>query len=311
MSAGPELRSYGSNLTQSNRNVGEIRSLIADIDEKIDRVEMAIDAVDAVQDKANEFSNTISKLKLSLKLMDKTGPLKFLAKAATKVLDSVQDVTKKVRDKAKELAKKIDDSKLEEKLDKAQEKLESFDSKLIGTQVALLKQINAVDQLADALDKIDEFDPDGDPAAPAAAGADALVAPPNDAIEAINNLFAEVKEKTQAIEDAVPSSTFLPVLSVRLAFDGISSSLSFLRGPLNAISKVLKPVEGILDAVGFIFNVTVGPIIDYIMNTLGINRIIDSVSEKINKLLPNPWHFRQCAGGYRYRFSGNRPTRTG
>lgn len=291
MSAGPELRSYGSNLTQSNRNVGEIRSLIADIDEKIDRVEMAIDAVDAVQDKANEFSNTISKLKLSLKLMDKTGPLKFLAKAATKVLDSVQDVTKKVRDKAKELAKKIDDSKLEEKLDKAQEKLESFDSKLIGTQVALLKQINAVDQLADALDKIDEFDPDGDPAAPAAAGADALVAPPNDAIEAINNLFAEVKEKTQAIEDAVPSSTFLPVLSVRLAFDGISSSLSFLRGPLNAISKVLKPVEGILDAVGFIFNVTVGPIIDYIMNTLGINRIIDSVSEKINKLLPNPGIF--------------------
>jgi len=54
---------------------------------------MAIDAVDAIQDKVNEFSNTISKLKLNLKLMDKVGPLKFLAKVVTKVLDGVQDVT--------------------------------------------------------------------------------------------------------------------------------------------------------------------------------------------------------------------------
>lgn len=291
MSAGPQLRSYGSNLTQSNRNVGEIRTLISDIDDKIGKVEMAIDAVDAIQDKANEFSNTISKLKLNLKLMDKAGPLKFLAKVATKVLDGVQDVTRKVRDKTKTLAKKIDDSKIEEKLDAAQEKLQSFDTKLAGTEVVLLKNITAVDQLINALNKIDEFDPNGDPAAPAAAGADTLVTPPNAAISAINNLFADIKQKTQAIEDAVPSATFLPVLSVRLAFDGISSSLSFLRGPLNEISKVLKPVEGLLDAVGFIFNVTVGPIIDYIMETLGINRIIDSVSERINKLLPNPGIF--------------------
>lgn len=291
MSAGPELRSYGSNLTQSNKNIGEIRTLIAAIDDKIDKVEMAIDAVDAIQEKADEFSSTISKLKLNLKLMDKAGPLKFLAKVATQVLDSVQDVTRKVRDKAKELAKKIDDSKLEEKLDAAQEKLQSFDMKLAGTEVVLLKNITAVDQLINALNKIDEFDPSGDPAAPVAAGADALVAPPNAAISAINNLFAEIKEKVQALDDAVPSSTFLPVLSVRLAFDGISSSLSFLRGPLNEISKVLKPVEGLLDAVGFVFNVTIGPIIDYIMETLGINRVINSVSERVNKLLPNPGIF--------------------
>ncbi len=288
MSAGPELRSYSSNLTQSNNNVGDIRGLIENINEKIDRVEMAIDAVDAVEDKADEFSDTISKLKLNLKLMSKAGPLKLLAKAADKVLNGVQNVTNKVRDKAKQLAKKIDDSKLEEKLDAAQEKLDSFDLKLIGAQSLLLKNITAADQLINALDKADEFDPNGDPAAPAAAGADILVAPPNDAISAVNALFAEVKEKTQVLDTSVPSATFLPILSVRIAFDGISSSLSFLRGPLNAVSKVLKPVEGILDAVGFIFDITVGPIIDYIMDTLGINRVIDSVSDKINRLLPDP-----------------------
>ncbi|MDR4518574.1 MAG: hypothetical protein MRK00_14485 [Nitrosomonas sp.] len=291
MSAGPELRSYGSNLQQANNNVHDIRVLIEDIDDKIDKVEMAIDAVDAIERKADEFSNTISKQKLVLKLMDKAGPLKVLAKVADKVLDAVQNVTNKVRDKAKQLAKKIDDSKLEEKLDAAQEKLDSFDEKLAVTEQALIKNTVAVSQLISALDKIDEFDPNGDPAAPAAAGADALVTPPNAAISAINETFAEVKEKAQILDGAVPSATFLPVLSVRLAFDGISSSLSFLRGPLNAVSKVLKPIEGILDAVGFIFKVTVGPVIDYIMDTLGINRVINTVSDKINKLLPNPGIF--------------------
>ncbi|MDR4651390.1 MAG: hypothetical protein MRJ52_03195 [Nitrosomonas sp.] len=37
------------------------------------------------------------------------------------------------------------------------------------TEVVLLKNITAVDQLINALNKIDEFDPSGDPAAPATA----------------------------------------------------------------------------------------------------------------------------------------------
>ncbi len=291
MAAGPELRDFGSNLTQTNRNVGELRDLISDIDNKIDRVELAIDAVDAVENKADEFSNTISKLKLTLKLMDKTGPLKFIAKIGTKVLDAVQNVTDKVREKAEELAKKIDDSKLEEKLDAAQEKLESFDIKLAGSEQVLLKNIVSVNQLITALDKVDELDLNGDPGAPAAAGADALVAPPNTTISTINDTYDDIKEQTQILDNAIPSATFLPVLGVRIAFDGISSSLSFLRGPLNAVSKVLKPIEGVLDAVGLVFNATVGPVINYITKTLGIDRIINSAADKITSLLPNPGIF--------------------
>ncbi len=291
MSAGPGLRDYGSNLTETNKNVREVRSLIANVDDKIEKVELAIDAVDAVERKADEFSGTLSKLKLTLKLMDKAGPLKFIAKVGIKILDAVQNVTNKVRKKAEQLAKKIDDSKLEEKLDKAQEKLESFDTKLAGTEQVLLKNIVSVGQLITALDKVDELDPNGDPGAPAAAGADALVAPPNATISAINDTYDDIKEKTQILDKAIPSATFLPVLSVRIAFDGISSSLSFLRGPLNAVSKALKPVEGLLDAVGFIFDNTVGPVIKYITKTLGIDRVINSVSDKINSLLPDPGIF--------------------
>ncbi len=83
--------------------------------------------------------------------MNKVGPLKFIAKVGIKILDAVQNVTNKVRKKAEELAEKIDDSKLEEKLDKAQEKLESFDTKLAGIEQVLLKNIVSVGQLVTAL----------------------------------------------------------------------------------------------------------------------------------------------------------------
>ncbi|MDC8446642.1 MAG: hypothetical protein LV471_12070 [Nitrosomonas sp.] len=67
----------------------------------------------------------------------------------------------------------------------AQEKLQSFDVKLAETEIVLLKNITAVDQLINALNKIDEFDLNGDPVAPAVAGADTLVTPLNAAISAI------------------------------------------------------------------------------------------------------------------------------
>lgn len=287
MAAGPGLRSYVGNLTQTNQNVRESRKTVKKVDKKIDQIKMAIDAVDKIEEKADEFRDTIAKQKLVLKLMDKAGPLKFLAKIATKLLTSVEKVTEKVRDKAKALAKKIDEKKLEEKLDSAQEKLEKLETTMKGTELILLKNITATSQLVTALDKVDEFT-EGDPAAPAANAADKLVEQPNTALSAINNAYASVKEKTQVLDNATPSSSFVPVLSVRLAFDSISSSLAFLRGPLNAASKALKPIEGILDAVGFIFNITVGPVIDFIMDKLGIDDVINSVNKKISKLLPNP-----------------------
>ena len=106
VAAGPGLRSYGSNLSQTNQNIRESRKVVKKVDNKIDQIKMAIDAVDKIEEKADEFRDTIVKQKLVLKLMDKAGPLKFLAKIATKLLNSVEKVTEKVRDKAKALAKK-------------------------------------------------------------------------------------------------------------------------------------------------------------------------------------------------------------
>ncbi|UCE30346.1 MAG: FAD-dependent oxidoreductase, partial [Burkholderiales bacterium] len=113
MAAGPELQSYGANLNQTNGNVREVRGVLADIDDAIDKIELAIDAVDAVEDKADEFGDRIGKLKLTLKLMDKAGPLKLVAKLGAEILDRLQKVAREVEAKAHALAQEAEDAGVE------------------------------------------------------------------------------------------------------------------------------------------------------------------------------------------------------
>ncbi len=122
MAAGPQLRAYGANLTQTGRNVHEVRAVVQSVRQQIDHIEMVIDAIDVIEQRADEFGDTVAKLKLALKLMDKTGPLKLVAKAGMAVLDGVQRVAQAIEDKADQLARKIDDSRLEQKLADAGER---------------------------------------------------------------------------------------------------------------------------------------------------------------------------------------------
>ncbi|MBP8310113.1 MAG: hypothetical protein KAY46_22755, partial [Burkholderiaceae bacterium] len=287
MAAGPQLRAYGANLTQTGRNVHEVRAVVQSVRQQIDHIEMIIDAIDVIEQRADEFGDTVAKLKLALKLMDKTGPLKLVAKAGMAVLDGVQRVAQAIEDKADQLARKIDDSRLEQKLAHAGERLDTTDVALATVENALLFDAAVIGGLVRTLDTIDALDPTGDPGRQVADAADALVMPPNAALAALNDGFADVRSLVLSLQAAVPDARFLPALGVRVAFDKIDASLDFLRGPLDVVARVLKPVEGILDAVGFIFNLVVGPVIDFVMNTLGIDRLMASVSARINGLLPD------------------------
>jgi Ca2+-binding RTX toxin-like protein len=286
MAAGPGLRAYTANLLQAERNVSEVRGVIDDIGDGIDAVQLAIKAVDVVEQRADAFGKTISKMQLSLKLMDKAGPLKALAKVGLNILDAVKDVAQEVENKAHALARQIDDKHIEDKLDKAEQKLKDYDHALALVEHDLGVRAASATNLVYTLDTLDRLGADG-PAASLSATAEALVAAPNAAVGALNDVYGAVRSSARALDNAVPDASFRPVLDVRIQFDKIASSLAFLQGPLNVVSSVLKPIEPLLDAVGFVFNITVGPVINYLLDSLGIQRLIDSAASKIAGLLPH------------------------
>ncbi|NRF65839.1 hypothetical protein HLB44_02445 [Aquincola sp. S2] len=287
MSAGPELRAYGANLNQAHANVREVRAGVGEVRERLDTVEMVIDAIDSVERQADAFGRSVGQMQLALKLMDKTGPLKALATLGAFVLDKLETVARQVEAKADALARRIDDSGLEALLTSAQDKLESLDAGLLVVEETIAHDAGVIGGMVKALDTVDALDPAGDPAAPLAASIEPLVAVPNAAVGALNDAYATIKAEVLALGNAVPNAAFLPVLGVRIAFDKISASLAFLRGPLDLAGQMLKPIEPILDAAGLLFDLTVRPVIDFLLQTLGLRQVIDAAADRITALLPN------------------------
>jgi len=284
---GPELVALGINLQQTDRNLKEVRSFIKDLQDKIKAVGRAVDTVDTIEDTADSFGNTVSKLQLTLKLMDKAGPLKVLAKIGADILLSVERVAKRVEDKADDPGKRIDKSGIEDDLKDWKDRLENYDKKLGSAEDKVGYVLQATGYAPQVLDALHTYEI-GDGGVGTRAAFELWSTPINDVAVPINNDYAAIRQVVLDVRNAVPDAQFNPALSVRISLDKIDGSLAFLRKPLNEIAKVLKPVEGLLDAVGFIFNITVGPIINWMMESLGINRIINSVAEKITALLPNP-----------------------
>jgi len=287
MAAGPELRSYASNLATTDRNIQKVRDTIEDVRDAIKVVNMAIDAVDAIAEEAHDFRSDIAKMQQALKLMDKAGPLKALARVADRVLDQLASVAAKVEREALDLARRIDRSGIEDKLDLADQKLETADDRLGAVQAGVQNHLAATRATITAFDTIDRLDGPTDTAGPLAAAADTTVVAPNAALAAINDVFADVERLANDLFGSLPVAHFNPVLDVRRAFDAISSQLAFLRGPLNEVSRLLRPIEGLLDAIGVVFSVTVEPVIDTVLETLGIDRLIDRVADRITSFLPD------------------------
>ncbi|MGI9354817.1 MAG: hypothetical protein ACR2PF_06620, partial [Rhizobiaceae bacterium] len=59
-----------------------------------------------------------------------------------------------------------------------------------------------------------------------------------------------------------------------------------LAKPLEIAAAIIKPLEPILDAIGFLFNLIVAPVFDFLTDVLGIDDLLDSVANKITSLLP-------------------------
>jgi Ca2+-binding RTX toxin-like protein len=258
MSAGPELRAYGANLNQAQANVAEVRGLVGDVRDRLDTVEMVIDAIDVIETQADRFGHTVARMEQALKLMDKAGPLKALATLGAFVLDKVEAVARAIESKAHALARRIDDSGLEKVVERAQDKLDQLELGLAAVEDRLAGRAEAIADVVRTLDTVDALDPNGDPAAPLAAGIESLVALPNDAVGALNAAYAGIRSDVQALHDAVPGAGFLPALQTRIAFD----------------------------KVGFIFDIVVRPAIDFLLHNLGLQRVMDSLADRITSLLP-------------------------
>ncbi|MEY8843210.1 hypothetical protein AB9K41_29605, partial [Cribrihabitans sp. XS_ASV171] len=110
MAAGPELLDYRSNLTHTRSNVRDLRGEVEGMLDAVETAQEALEAAGYVEEQANDFLRTIRSMQFSLKVLEKAGPMKVVAKVMDSVLDRLESATIRVRDKAREIDQRIERS---------------------------------------------------------------------------------------------------------------------------------------------------------------------------------------------------------
>ena len=284
MPTGDDLKQFSTNLNHTRSNVKDLRGKVDTMGDAVNTARQALEYAGKVEKQSDDFLDTLKSAKFSLKVMEKSGPMKLVAKGLDKVLDKLEDVTRHIRDKAHDIDEKIKKSGYIDKLKAMKSKLDGYEVKLYGTEK----------KLEDYKDKTDNtikgFELIGAPADGVEGLADDIVRPLNTVLSDANALYDSIEAEIEGVGgflNGFKPSLFQPMVNVAKAFSGINSSLEFLAKPLKAAYSALKPIEGLLDAVGFVYKITVGPVVDWIMDKLGITRIFEKVGDKIADLLPD------------------------
>nr|WP_325249235.1 M10 family metallopeptidase C-terminal domain-containing protein [Amylibacter sp.] len=288
MAAGSELLDFKENLYETKQNVIEVRSEVKDIKSDVKLARQALEYVEKIEDQADDFGKQVDAMLLTVKVMSQAGPFKLVAKVAKSVLERVKTVADKLEEKAHDLKVKIEEGKYIEKLKEAEKKLSALESKLLSVAIKVDGVEDSTEQMIDTFDTVDELDgPELDTLKPLSDTAETFTEPLNDVLEGLNDTYDDIKIELEEFTSAFQPSGLNPLVSVAIEFRKISDSLSILKTPLNIVYSALKPIEPILDAIGFIFKITVEPVLNFILDKTGINDLLDAMSDKISDALPD------------------------
>ncbi|GGA09351.1 M10 family metallopeptidase C-terminal domain-containing protein [Neptunicoccus cionae] len=288
MGAGAELFAFDENLEETRKNVIEARSEVREIRKDVKLARQALEYATKIEKQADDFGKQVDAMLLSVKIMGNAGPLKSVAKVAKIVLEKVKSVSDKLEDKARDLRIKIEDGEYIEKLKNAEKKLSALETKMLNVAIKVYEVEASTAEMIDTFETVDEVDgPEYDTLKPLSDTAEVFVEPLNDVLETLNGTYNSLKDELDNFTTAFKVGGLNALVAVAGKFQQVADSLSFLKKPLEIVYSKLKPIEPILDAIGFIFKITVEPVLNWIMDKTGINTLLEKLADKISSALPD------------------------
>lgn len=277
----PILSQFNNNLEVSRGNVEDVRELVSGAVVKAKQVEKALETFSEIADSANSVASTIGGLQDGVRLLEKLGPLKIVGKALKTILGKVESAAKKVRDKAEEIDDKLEPSKAKvlearEKLEEYEAGLEEAEDRLVSFQASSNGAESALGLLGNST-----FEQG------IATGVDSVLTPPNATVVKVNEAFAFTRSQVKALDDAMNVTSFNLALTMKSDLGRISADLGFLKEPLSILNSVLSPVKWALDALDFVFNAVVAPVLNPILDALGVNKLFDTIGDALSAFLPD------------------------
>jgi len=289
-----ELQTYIGTLDETIENLGTLGAKLQDFSDKADTAKDVVETIDNIGDYAEKARDAIDDQLTVLKLTKQAGPLKLPSKVFEKVLISVRPVVDEIAKAVDVLNGKQDSKgdgneesgkfleKLADALEDVSGALGDIASELNDKALELHAHKSSVVEVMDALDFADFSAYDG-----LKSSVELQFEGRNLVTEPLGDAFNTIVGKVNGILGIFSDAEFEIVTEQVGDFEEISAILDKISEPLSAVATILKPVEGLLDAVGFVTDLVLAPIFDLITKTLGIDKLLDDVADEIKALLPD------------------------
>ena len=296
MTAGMTLIDFSSELQTASDNIGKVQGAVGSAREGVEDVKWAVGVFGRIEDKADDIAKIIGGIGDVMNLLSKVGPLGRVFNPLERVVKDIERAVEQVEAKAKKIDEsspvtsiknKIDDAiaKIQELEDNVGEKRAQFDERREPVQetVDALNTAGALVEGTDLEQGIDDL----------AQAVDVIVFLPHAAAEFVNTTFGtesdpdSVAGKLEAFNDAVAGNPLRTAQQMEADLCAIIDKFKFLQEPLNILDAALRPIRWALDASDFVFDKVVNPILDPILDAIGVNKLFDALSEALGALLPD------------------------
>ncbi|MFC2967539.1 hypothetical protein [Acidimangrovimonas pyrenivorans] len=282
MTTGQDLVDFRTNLVRTESNLDDLQGKVDTLKETAGDAKDALELSKELEDNLRDYKDSIRAELFTLKLLEKAGPLKLPARAMKTALNAMDDVVDATLDKVTKINDKVEQYKIIDKLDQTETKLGEISD---GLETAKDKT-DGYHQTVDTL--ITGFDLVGSPADPIEAAIDSAVSPLNTVLDGLNTSYEDLDTGLKTFLGDMRPAWFKAAISTASSFNAIAASLSSIASPLTAAYNLLKPIEPVLDAVGFIFKITVDPVLNWISDHIGLTGLLNSFADKMADLLPSP-----------------------
>ena len=300
MAAGPDLLDFQQNLQTTTTDVQTIRSDAEDVAAALNAAATASQSYLTFRSIIKVADAAFSAALTTLKLSENVAPLQGPSRALKDVLEILQPRIVQIKD-ATDRAKAIEP--LLQRITDADRAVDlTIMPAIVSTDETLVNLRNSIDEIVRALDRVST--PDGIPALNPDAGtsrpgrddfenlftsADTLVRPVNvvfgpaqDAADAYDDVKARFNEILDVF-DVAGFPDLNEIFGNLVEFDALFDGLGVV---LDIVESALRPIQPLLDAIGLVFDLVVGPVIDFLNEELGVDALFEELADLLDPLFP-------------------------
>ncbi len=310
MAATDALSIFRGRVVTTVNNINDLRAKMDDVRETTNDIKDVIGFIDDAGDIAGEIRESIEKQLSVLKVTKNAGPLSTPSKLFEAILKTVLPVAEAIEDAVDTLNLKQDTGTageetegqflefLENVLGALSTTLNAASNGLLAQEIQLIQRAETLREFDDAVVRAADmvYDPDPfDGVTPPRitafdnldADIDAQISARNVATAGLNAQYNAIITKIDDLFSLI-SDASVPNIEVDARdLEIIGDVLAFIKKPLEIAAALIKPIEPLLDAVGFIVGLIVDPILDFILEKVGLNDLFDRIGDQITALLPD------------------------